>query len=435
MNVTVTGYGECDKSNGTNEVAAYPGPLPSMRSVMPMILHCDMDAFYASVEERDRPELVGKPVIVGGPPEKRGVVSAANYVARTYGVHSAMPSATAHRLCPHGVYLPPRIAYYAEVSRHIREIFERFTPLVEPLSLDEAFLDVSGSEHLFGSAAEIGRKIQQTVREEIGLVVSVGVAPNKFLAKIASDFKKPNGFFVVEPERVLEFLAPLPVERLWGVGKQSSKVFQRLGIRTIGQLRQWSVETLKNQFGSHGEHLWQLAHGIDDSPVTPEREAKSISHETTFERDIDDLETIRAFLVDLTEQVAWRLRRNGLKGRTVHLKIRFADFALITRSQTLSEPTDITQELWQAADEMLRHRLPSSHLPVRLVGMGVSGFDETGCVQGLLFDQDERKRQMELGAAADQIREQYGSGALRRATSLPHPDEPRHDAGSDGTIR
>ena len=215
-----------------------------------MILHCDMDAFYASVEERDRPELVGHPVIVGGSPEKRGVVSAASYIARKYGVHSAMPSATAHRLCPHGIYLHPRIVYYAEVSRQIRGIFERFTPLVEPLSLDEAFLDVTGSEHLFGPTAEMGRKIKQAVREETKLIVSVGVAPNKFLAKIASDLKKPDGFVVVEPGQVQDFLDPLPVERLWGVGKQGSKVFQRLGIRTIGQLRQWPMETLKSRFGS-----------------------------------------------------------------------------------------------------------------------------------------------------------------------------------------
>jgi DNA polymerase-4 len=208
-----------------------------------------MDAFYASVEERERPELVGHPVIVGGSPEQRGVVSAANYAARRYGVHSAMPSVVAHRLCPQGVYLPPRIGYYAEVSRQIREIFERFTPLVEPLSLDEAFLDVTGSEQLFGSAAEIGRTIKQVVREEMGLVVSVGVAPNKFLAKIASDLKKPDGFFVVQPDRIQEFLDPLPVERLWGIGKQGSKIFQRLGIRTIGQLRQWPLETLTSSFG------------------------------------------------------------------------------------------------------------------------------------------------------------------------------------------
>jgi DNA polymerase-4 len=382
-----------------------------------------MDAFYASVEERDRPELVGKPVIVGGTPEQRGVVSAANYVARKFGVHSAMPAITARRLCPHGVFLHPRISHYAEVSRQIREIFERFTPLVEPLSLDEAFLDVTGSEQLFGSASEIGRQIKHAVQKEIGLVVSVGVAPNKFLAKIASDIKKPNGFFVVEPDRIQEFLDPLPVERLWGVGKQSSKAFQQLGIRNIGQLRQWPIETLKDRFGSHGEHLWQLAHGIDDDPVVPEREAKSISHETTFEEDIDDLEVLRAWLVDLTEQVAWRLRRHGLRGRTVHLKVRFADFSLITRSQTLPQPTDITNELWQTADEMLRNRLPANHLPVRLVGMGVSGFDMREHVQGLLFDQDQRKKHAGLDMAADQIRERFGSSALRRGTSLPQKEE------------
>lgn len=288
-----------------------------------MILHCDMDAFYASVEERDRPELVGKPVIVGGTPEKRGVVSAANYVARRYGVHSAMPAVTAHRLCPQGIYLPPRIDYYAEVSAQIRAIFERFTPLVEPLSLDEAFLDVTGSEHLFGPAVEIGRKIKQAIRQEIRLVVSAGVAPNKFLAKIASDLKKPDALVVVEPDKVQEFLDPLPVERLWGVGKQSSKVFQRLGIHTVGQLRQWPLDVLQARFGTSGEHLWKLAHGRDDRPVVREREAKSISHETTFEHDIADLEVLRAWLVDLTEQVGCRLRRHGLRGRTVQLKVRF----------------------------------------------------------------------------------------------------------------
>ena len=390
-----------------------------------MILHCDMDAFYASVEERERPELVGHPVIVGGLPEKRGVVSAANYVARRYGVHSAMPAATARRLCPHGVFLPPRISYYAEVSRQIREIFARFTPLVEPLSLDEAFLDVSGSEQLFGTAAEIGRQIKQAVREETGLVVSVGVAPNKFLAKIASDLKKPDGFLVVEPGQVQEFLDPLPVERLWGVGKQGSKVFQRLGIRTIGQLRQWPMETLRDRFGSQGEHLWRLAHGIDDNAVVPEREAKSISHETTFEQDLDDLEVLRAWLVNLTEQVGWRLRRHGLRGRVVHLKVRFSDFSTITRSQTLPEPTDITHELWQAADEMLSERLPAGHLPVRLLGMGVGGFDGTGLVQGLLFDHEQRKKQAGLDAATDQIRRRFGSAALCRAASLPHGKDSR----------
>jgi DNA polymerase IV len=387
-----------------------------------MIIHADMDAFYASVEERDRPELVGKPVIVGGLPEKRGVVSAANYVARRYGVHSAMPAATARRLCPQGIYLPPRIGYYAEISTQIREIFERFTPLVEPLSLDEAFLDVTGSEHLFGSAVAIAQQLKELIRREIRLVVSVGVAPNKFLAKIASDLKKPDALVVVDPEKVQEFLDPLPVERLWGVGKQGSKVFQKLGIRTISQLRQYPLDVLQSRFGMSGEHLWQLAHGIDDRAVVPERDAKSISNETTFEHDIDDLEVLRSWLMELTEQVGWRLRRYQLRGRTVQLKVRFADFSLITRSQTLPASTDITQELWEKANEMLCNRVPSGHLPVRLIGMGVSGLDDRGIVQGMLFDQDARERHAQLDTVTDEVKERFGRGAIQRGSSLGHGD-------------
>lgn len=386
-----------------------------------MILHCDMDAFYASVEERERPELAGKPVIVGGSPERRGVVSAANYVARRYGVHSAMPAAMARRLCPHGVFLPPRIDFYSEVSRQIRDIFERFTPLVEPLSLDEAFLDVTGSEHLFGPAVEIARQIKAIVRQETRLVVSVGVAANKFLAKIASDLRKPDALVVVEPGHEQEFLDPLPVERLWGVGTQGSKAFQRMGVRTVGQLRQWSREALQSRFGAGGEHLWQLAQGIDERPVVPQREAKSISHETTFAQDVADRDVLRACLLELTEQVGWRLRRHRLRGRTVHLKVRFADFSTITRAQTLPAPTAITQELWQAAEALLCHRLPKGHPPVRLLGVGVSGFDASGLTQRLLFDQQQRQKQGELDAVTDDIRDRFGSSALRRGSSLDRP--------------
>ncbi|MFH1920020.1 MAG: DNA polymerase IV [Planctomycetota bacterium] len=395
-----------------------------------MILHVDMDAFYASIEERDRPELIGKPVMVGGSPERRGVVAAANYKAREFGVHSAMPSVTARRLCPHGIFLPSRIDYYAEVSQQIRGIFERFTPLVEPLALDEAFLDVTGSESLFGSAVQIGREIKQVIREDVRLVASVGVAPNKFLAKIASDLKKPDGFVVVEPGHVQEFLDPLPVERLWGVGRQGSKVFQRLGIRTVSQLLQWPLDAVQSRLGTSAEHLWQLAHGIDERPVEPEKEAKSISHETTFERDIDDAEVLRTWLLDLTEQVGWRLRRHQLRGRTVNLKVRFADFSTITRSQTLPEPTNVTQELWEVVDKMLSHRLPAGHLPVRLLGMGVSGLDGTGLVQGLLFDQEERQKRTRLDTVADQVKDRFGTSALRRGSSLERGGAPKRDSGS-----
>ncbi|HUE75001.1 MAG TPA: DNA polymerase IV [Pirellulaceae bacterium] len=383
-----------------------------------MILHIDMDAFYASIEERDDPSLAGKPVIVGGTAEGRGVVAAANYVARKFGIHSAMASARAKRLCPHAVVIRPRIDYYASVSRQIREIFEQFTPLVEPLSLDEAFLDATGSESLFGSSAEIGRQIKRRIRSELQLVASVGVAPNKFLAKIASDLRKPDGFVVVEPDGVQPFLDPLPVGRIWGVGKVTGQVFERLGIHTIGELRKHSLDTLHQLFGASGEHYWQLARGIDNRPVVPDREAKSISHETTFPEDISDTEVLRAWLVDLVEQVARRLRRHNLKGRTVELKVRFADFKTITRSLTLKERTNVTQELLDAGIELLTKRLPPQHQPVRLLGFGVNQLDGAGTSQQHLFDEPDRERHRELDTVADQIAAKFGTRALRRGGGL-----------------
>ena len=390
-----------------------------------MILHIDMDAFYASVEERDDPSLVGKPVIVGGSAEGRGVVAAANYEARKFGVHSAMAAARAKRLCPHAVFLTPRIDYYASVSRQIREIFEQFTPLVEPLSLDEAFLDVTGSESIFGTSAAIGRQIKQRIRSELQLVASVGVAPNKFVAKIASDLKKPDGFVVVEADQVQSFLDPLPVGRLWGVGKVTGQVFEQMAIRTIGQLRQLPVEAFTGRFGSSGEHYWQLAHGIDDRQVVPDREAKSISAETTFAEDISDMEVLRAWLVDLVEQVARRLRRHEIKGRTIELKVRFADFKTITRSLTLAEPTNITQELLDAGVELLTQRLPPRHLAVRLLGFGVNKLDDSGRSQQQLFDQPDQARHRELDRVADQITVRFGKSAIQRGARLDK------DAGGD----
>jgi DNA polymerase IV len=379
-----------------------------------MILHVDMDAFYASVEERDDPSLVGKAVIVGGTAEGRGVVAAANYEARKFGVHSAMAAARAVRLCPHATFIRPRMDRYAEVSRQVRSIFEEFTPLVEPLSLDEAFLDATGCEPLFGSSAEIGLQIKSRIRAELRLIASVGVAPNKFLAKIASDLRKPDGFVVVQQEAVQEFLDPLPVGRIWGVGKVTGQVFDRLGIRTIGELRQLSLDSLQQLFGSSGEHYWRLSHGLDERKVVPDREAKSISHETTFAEDIASRDELQAWLVELVEQVARRLRRHELKGRTVELKVRFADFHTITRSATLAEPTNITQELLVAGTELLRTKLPPGHSPVRLLGFGVNGFDDTGRSQRQLFDEPVRERQRQLDEVADQIAGKFGKAAIRR---------------------
>jgi DNA polymerase-4 len=379
-----------------------------------MILHVDMDAFYASVEEREDPSLVGKPVIVGGTAQGRGVVAAANYAARKFGVHSAMPAATALRLCPQAIVLKPRIDFYAQVSRQIRAIFEDFTPIIEPLSLDEAFLDVRGSTGLFGSAANIGRQIKQRIGDELHLVASVGVAPNKFLAKIASDVEKPDGFVVIEANQVQEFLAPLPVGRIWGVGKVTGQALDRLGIRTIGQLQQLSVDALVELFGSAGEHYWQLSRGLDDRRVIPDREAKSVSHETTFAEDVRDPDVLIAWLAELVEQVARRLRRHALRGRTVEIKVRFSDFRTITRSSTLAEPSNVTHELHQAGLELLTTKLPPRHLPVRLLGFGVKGLDGSGTTQRQLFDEPEREKHRQLDKVADEIAAKFGRTALRR---------------------
>lgn len=380
-----------------------------------MILHVDMDAFYASVEERENPDLLGKPVVVGGSAEGRGVVCAANYAARKFGIHSAMSAAQAVRLCPQAVFIRPRMNLYAEISGKIREIFDSFTPLVEPLSLDEAFLDVTGSEPHFGPSPSIGRQIKDRIRRELRLVASVGIAPNKFIAKIASDLEKPDGFVVVDQNEVLDFLEPLPISRLWGVGKVTAEQFTRLGIRTIGELRKLSPATLGELFGTSGEHYWQLAHGIDDRPVVPDREAKSISNETTFSVDIADAEILKSWLMQLVEQVARRLRQHGLQGRTAEIKVRFANFKTISRSITLDEPTNITQELLAAAFSLLDKKVPANHLPVRLLGFGVHGFDHTGRSQRQLFDETDRQRGRALDRVADQIVGRFGKSAIRRS--------------------
>ncbi len=389
-----------------------------------MILHVDMDAFYASVEERDDPRLRGRPVIVGGSSEGRGVVSAANYRAREFGVHSAMPAVTAKRLCPNAAFLPVRMDVYATVARQIREIFFRYTPLVEPLSLDEAFLDVAGSESLFGTAPEIGRQIQASIRNELSLDASVGVAPNKFLAKLSSDLKKPRGFVVVDSERIEQFLDPLPVSRIWGVGKAAQKVLTRLGVETIAQLRAIPVELLRDHFGRGGDHMWRLARGIDDRSVVPDRAAKSISHETTFAVDLESRDALRIWLMGLTEQVARRLRRHQFRARTVNLKIRYGDFHTITRAITLPEPTDITDEIWSAAAELFDNRLPTRKLSIRLLGVGVSGIETGGATQQLLFEDEQRARSSRLDHVSDEIKQRFGGSALKRAAGMrPDPED------------
>ncbi|MDA7977311.1 MAG: DNA polymerase IV [Pirellulales bacterium] len=383
------------------------------------VLHVDMDAFYASVEERDRPELQGKPVIVAGGADQRGVVSAANYVARKFGVHSAMPTATALRLCPHAVRISPRHDHYAGVSRKIREIFLRFTPLIEPLALDEAFLDVTGSRRIFGDAEKIGRQIKQTIRDETQLVASVGVAPNKFLAKVASDVRKPDGFVVVARGEEQAFLGPLPVSRLWGMGPAGQKVMERHGIHTIAQLRDYPEAALAAILGPReAAHLRALSLGVDHRAVTPDAEAKSISHETTFAVDIADRDVLRNWLLELTIQVARRLRRYDLRGRTVGLKVRFADFRTITRSHSLAQPTNTTQEIWLAAAEILSTRVPTDRGAVRLIGIGVSHFDNASVRQTMLFEEHTHEKETRLDATVDEIADRFGNRSIKRGATL-----------------
>jgi DNA polymerase-4 len=394
-----------------------------MAHPLPGILHVDMDAFYASVEKRDRPELRGQPVIVGGL-GGRGVVSAASYEARAFGVHSAMPIATARRLCPRGVFLPVRMQHYTLISRQIREILFSFTPLVEPLSLDEAFLDVRGCEGLFGPAEAIARQVKQRIRAETDLVASVGVAPNKFLAKLASDHGKPDGLLILPPEKVAAFLAPLPVGRLWGVGAKGEKRLHALGLRTVGQLAVLPEALLVSNFGDLGRHLWQLAHGLDDRLVVPDRDAKSISTETTFDHDLTDRDALQTCLLELVDHLGMRLRSQQLRARTVELKIRSSDFRTRTRSLSLAEATDITDLLGQAAKTLFVRTLTADLLPVRLLGVGASRLTHDAAVQGDLFDGAERARQSSLDRAVDAIRTQFGAAAIRRGCSV----ETRHIA-------
>ncbi|NOX43732.1 MAG: DNA polymerase IV [Gammaproteobacteria bacterium] len=381
-----------------------------------MIIHVDMDAFYASVEERERPEIAGHPVIVGGAPDKRGVVSAANYNARQFGVHSAMPTAQAVKLCPHAILLPGNMALYSHVSRQIRSVFERYTPLVEPLSLDEAFLDVDASRRLHGNAEEIGKKIKQDIKAELALVASVGVAPNKFLAKIASDIKKPDGFVVVDAEKIQAFLDPLPVNRLWGVGKSTLKHLNKLNVFNIKDIRQLPQSFLQRQLGKHGLHLWELAQGIDARPVVTNHQAKSISNERTFEKDIEDKKVLRAHLLQLVEQVSWRLRQGNLVCRVVRIKIRLSNFKTITRSVTLTDPTQSTQNIWKAAATLLDKFVSENIGPIRLVGFGASDLDHPAPQQGLFSDSIEPQRKIDC--VADQINKRFGAAALRRGTFI-----------------
>jgi len=399
------------------------------------ILHLDMDAFYASVEQRDNPELRGRPVIVGGT-LNRGVVSAASYEVRRFGVHSAMPMAEAVRRCPHAVVLPVRMGRYKEVSDRVFEIFFRFTPLVEPLSLDEAFLDVTGCLRLWGPPEGIARKIKTAVREETGLTVSAGVAPNKFLAKIASDLHKPDGLTIVPRERIQEFLDPLPVDRLWGLGRKTGNVFRKLGIRTISQLRQMDVELLVKTFGEQGRHFHLLAHGVDSREVEPYSERKSVGHEDTYESDLWELEEAKTRLLDLAERVSYRLRAADYQGGTITLKVKYSDFTLVTRSLSPGYLTDDGGRIYREVLELLA-KTQVGQRAVRLLGISISGLVPRGVKEQLTIPGfcEEDVRTERLNRTLDEIRDRFGRRTVQKSLLLEERKPRRRKPGARGGRR
>jgi DNA polymerase-4 len=380
------------------------------------ILHIDMDAFFASVELLDRPELRGKPVVVGGA-SGRGVVTSATYEARAYGVRSAMPVSQARRLCPHAVFIPPHGAKYAAYSRQVMNLFRDVTPLVEPLSIDEAFLDVAGARRLLGSPGTIARGLRARVYEETGLTCSIGAASTKFVAKVASTRSKPDGLLIVPAERTLDFLHPLPVTALWGVGKATAESLARHGLRTVGDLAQTPRDVLQKWVGqASGGSLHDLAWGRDPRRVNPERTEKSVGHENTFSVDVGDPVVLRRELLDQSERVAVRLRAAGHSARTIALKLRFADFTTISRSRTLPEPTSTARRIYEQAVELLEEQDLGGRR-VRLIGVRAEQLSDSSGDTLSLWSEDDAWRDAEN--VMDAATQRFGRGSIRPATLLP----------------
>ncbi len=382
------------------------------------ILHVDMDAFFASVEQLDHPSLRGKPVLVGhdGP---RGVVAAASYESRKFGCHSAQPMVVAKRLCPHAIVVKGRFPRYRELSRQIHTLFEQFTPIVEPVSIDEAYLDVTDSLRLHGPAEGIARTLKSLIRQKTGLTASVGVAENKFLAKLASDMNKPDGLAVIRAEDAERLLPPMSVGRIWGIGKKTEQRLNEAGIRTIADLRQMPREWIEGRLGSSTEHFLELAWGRDNRPVVADSERKSIGHEQTFGIDVGDPARILEVIVEQAEQVAWRLRKQHLLAKRVAIKIRYGDFQTITRSRTLPEATDRTDLLRIAAEGLFQIWASRSFSPVRLIGVTAEQLG-TAAVQLALFADPAEARAKEIDRTVDAINEKFGTHAIRRGTLPGH---------------
>lgn len=374
------------------------------------IVHIDMDAYYASVEQRDHPEYQGKPVIIGGL-SGRGVVATASYEARKYGIKSAMSMAEARRRCPDGIFLQPNISKYAYVSNQLLHIFEKFSPIVEPLSMDEAFLDVSGMEYLYPDITQIPRQLKERIKQELNLTASAGLANNKFLAKLASDLQKPDGLLIIHPGEEKALLAPMSVKKLWGVGDATATTLRKLHIETIADLRNTKLDLLEKHLGSAASILYNLAWGRDNRPVTPDREAHSIGNETTFEVDLWSKDELHNILLALAAKIGWRLRKAGLCGRTVTLKIRLSSFHTITRSITTTDPLSLDQDIYESARKML-DKIPL-HEGVRLLGITVAKLRQEGIGQLSLFDATN-ERQEKVTTVMDQLKDKFGESIITR---------------------
>jgi DNA polymerase-4 len=376
-----------------------------------VIIHCDMDAFYASVAELDDPTLRGKPVVVGA--GIRGVVLSANYAARKYGIRAAMPVGRAKRMAPNAIFVSPDHQRYSEISEKVMQIFSSFTPFVEPLSLDEAFLDITGAQKLLGTPREIGQAIRKRVHEECGITCSVGIAPNKFIAKLASGHCKPNGLLEIKADRILIFLHPLPVSDLWGVGPKTAEQLQRLGLKTVSDLANMPLDTLKRALGdATGEHLYELSWGRDFRSVIPDEPDKSISAAETFSYDIEDPEIILREYLRLTEKASARLRDKELYAKTISIKVRFADFSTITRSKTLPLPISSTQEIYQVVKDLYQ-ALKLDRARLRLVGVSLENLRESAPQQLMLGQRDKGWREAE--SAIDRATERFGEESVRPA--------------------
>jgi DNA polymerase-4 len=373
------------------------------------IAHVDCDAFYATIEKRDDPSLADKPLIIGG--GKRGVVATACYIARTYGIHSAMPMFKARKLCPHATVISPNMAKYVRVGREVRRLMFELTPQVEPLSIDEAFMDLTGTERLHGmSPARSLARFSRRVEADIGITVSIGLSANKFLAKIASDMDKPRGFAVLGRDEALAFLSPKPVGFIWGVGKVSAARLQRDGYATIADLQRADETDLMKRYGVEGRRLWRLSRGIDDRSVNPERESKSVSAETTFGEDIASFKPLEKILWSLSERVSRRLKAAGIAGSTVTLKLKTADFRIRTRARSLGEPTQLAGRIFAAGRELLAREIDGTRF--RLLGIGTSSLADAADADGADLVDQKGERAAQAEHAVDKVREKYGNAAV-----------------------